>query len=229
MSFGCFAMRVKAVIFDLDDTLIRSGIDYGEVKSSIIRFLVRSGVDEGLLNENMSNLEIIDRAIKYLREKNFGEVRVKEIINSVHAMFNEAELKSLGKAMLMDGSIETLVALKGLGFKIGVVTNSCGTYSRRIFEMFSLSRYIDVLVTRDDVTRHKPDPEHLLKALESLGVDVSEAVFVGDHLIDALCARKAGVKFILLKSERQGSRDAEKSASAVIDSLSELPSLIQQF
>ncbi|MEM2441281.1 MAG: HAD-IA family hydrolase [Candidatus Bathyarchaeia archaeon] len=216
------------MISDLDDTLIHSGINYGEVKSSIIRFLVKSGVDEGLLNESMSNLEIIDRATKYLSEKNFSEAKIKEIINSVYAIFNEAELRSLGKARLMEGSIETLSILKRLGLKIGVITNSCGAYSRKILEMFSLSRYVDVLVTRDDVSRHKPDPEHLLKALESLAVGVSEAVLVGDHIIDALCAREAGVKFILLRNEKVNFRDAEKNAFAVIDSLSALPSLIQQ-
>ncbi|MEM2272961.1 MAG: HAD-IA family hydrolase [Candidatus Bathyarchaeia archaeon] len=221
-------MRVKAVIFDLDDTLIRSGIDYKGVKSSIIKFLVESDVDESLLDENMPNLEIINRAIKDLRRKNFSGERIKKIINSVYAMFNDAELRSLDKARLMDGSLETLVALKSLGLKIGVVTNSCSAYSMKILETLSLGKYIDVLVSRDDVYHHKPDPEPLLKALEALGVRASEAIFVGDHFIDALCARNSGVKFILFRNERWSSGDAEKDAFAIINSLSILPSLIRQ-
>ncbi|MBS7604858.1 MAG: HAD family hydrolase [Candidatus Bathyarchaeia archaeon] len=221
-------MRVKAVIFDLDDTLIRSGIDYRVAKVSAIKFLVESGVDETLLNENMSNMEIINRAIEDLRKKNFSEIRIKEIINNVYAMFNKAELKSLDKAELMDTSLKTLTELKSLGLKIGIVTNSCSTYSKKIVEKFSLDKYIDILVSRDDVTRHKPDPEHLLKALEALGVDSSEAVFVGDHFVDALCAKRAGVKFILVKNKKWSSQEAEKNAFTIIDDLGVLSSLIRQ-
>lgn len=221
-------MQIKAVVFDLDDTLIRSGINYRETKSSIIKFLFESGVAEELLNENMSNLEIINRAVEDLRGKNYAEDRIREIINKVYEMFNEAELKALNKARLMDGALETLAMLKKIGLKIGIVTNSCGAYARRILEMFSLDRYVDAVIARDDVARHKPDSEHLLKALEKLGVQESETIFVGDHLIDALCARNAGVKFILFRNEKWDPRHAEKSASAVINHLSELLVIIKQ-
>lgn len=141
-------MWVKAVIFDLDDTLISSGIDYRKTKSSVISFLAESGVTEGLLRESMSNLKIIDRALEDLRGKNFTEAVIRAIINRVYAMFNEAELRALERARPMDGSIETMAALKGLGLRISVVTNSCGAYARRVLKIFSLDRYIDVLLTR---------------------------------------------------------------------------------
>lgn len=221
-------MRVKAVIFDLDDTLICSGIDYKEAKSSVIKFLVESGVSEELLNEGMSNLEIISKAIEDLRRRNFDESVIKEVVNKAYGIFNEAELKALKKARPMSGSIETLAALKSLGLKIGVVTNSCSMYARKVLMDLSLDKYVDVLLARDEVPRHKPDPIHLLKALEALGVDSSEAIFVGDHLIDALCSKNSGVKFILLRNIKWDSRDAEKYAFAVINSLSELPLLLQQ-
>lgn len=221
-------MCVKAVIFDLDDTLIYSGIDYSGIKSSIIDFLVKSGVASNLLDKRMSNLEIIDIAVKELRRRNFTETGIREIIDKIYNMFSEAELSSIDKAKLMDEALETLAVLKNLGLRIGVVTNSCGEYAKRILKKFSLNRYIDALVTRDDVSRHKPDPEHLLKALEMLGVDVSETVFVGDHIIDSLCAKNSGVKFILLRNKKWDSKDWEKCAFAVIDHLSELPILLRQ-
>ncbi|MEM1515503.1 MAG: HAD family hydrolase [Candidatus Bathyarchaeia archaeon] len=215
-------MQIKAVVFDLDDTLIHPGIDYSGVKSSVIKFLVKLGITEGLLNENMSNLDIISRMKEDLRRKNFDEVRIREIISDVYIMFSEAELRSVDKARLMDETLEILGTLKSLGLKIGVVTNSCSAYAKKILEMFSLNEYIDVLVTRDDVSHHKLDQEHLLKALRALGVGVSEVVFVGDHLIDSLCAKNSNVRFILLRGERRHSREAEKNALTVIDHLSEL-------
>lgn len=222
-------MHIKAVIFDLDDTLIHSGLNHKEIKSSIIDFLAKFGVNRDLLNENMPNFEIIDRSIEDLRRKGLSESAIKSIVDGVIVMLNDAELKSLSRASLMEGAIEVLAKLRSLGLKIGIVTNSCTAYAKRVIEMFSLNEYIDSLVTRDDVSRPKPDPEHLLKILEALGVEASEVVFVGDHLIDALCARRCGVKFILLKNEKWNSKDSEKMATAIINSLNQLPVLIQSF
>lgn len=221
-------MWVKAVIFDLDDTLIHSGIDYKRVKNTIIKFLVDSGVTEGLLNESMSNLEIIERAVKDLRRKNIDESKIHNALSYVYEIFNEAEMEAIDKARLMDGAIETLSLLKSLGLKIGIVTNSCSAYARKIARRFSLDKYVDIIVARDETPRHKPDPEHLLWALRALSVRSSEAVFVGDHWVDALCAKGAGVKFILLRNRKWNIEDAERDATAVISSLNELPKTLQQ-
>lgn len=221
-------MRIKAVIFDLDDTLIHSGINYSEVKSSIIDFLVKCGVDKGLLDENMPNFEIIGRAVRDLRRKNFPEPSIRRIVNGAIAMLNDAELKSLDRARPMEEALEALMGLRGLGLRIGIVTNSCAAYTRKVIEMFSLGEHVDAVVTRDEVSSPKPNPAPLLRILEVLGVDASEALFVGDHLIDALCARGCGVRFILLKNKKWNLVDSEKMASAVIDNLSQLQPLIQR-
>jgi len=219
-------MCIRAVIFDLDNTLIRSTINFKELKKRIIDFLVKSGVEGSLLNESMLNFEVINKAVEDLRCKKVPEERIKEVVNEVIAMLNEAEIRSLDRAELMDGALETLASLKTLGFKIGIVTNGCRMYANKVIEMFSLGKYVDTVITRDEVASPKPNPGHLLKALEVLGVRAEESVFVGDHLIDALCAKGSGVRFILFKSSERKIEDSEKVASAVINDLSKLVSLI---
>jgi HAD superfamily hydrolase (TIGR01549 family) len=219
-------MCIRAVIFDLDNTLIRSTINFKELKKRIIDFLVKSGVEGSLLNESMLNFEVINKAVEDLRCKKVPEESIKGVVNEVIAMLNEAEIRSLDRAELMDGALETLASLKTLGFKIGIVTNGCRMYADKVIEMFSLGKYIDTVVTRDEVAAPKPNPGHLLKALEVLGVRAEESVFVGDHLIDALCAKSSGVRFILFKGGERKIEDSEKVASTVIDDLSKLVSLI---
>jgi len=220
---------VKAVIFDLDDTLIHSGIDYKRMKASLINFLVESGA-ELVLNEDMPNIEIFRTAVENLRKKNFPENKIKNILDRANQILNEAEMESLSRARLMDGALETLSALKDQNIKVGIITNGCRRYAVEVIEMFSIGRYIDALIARDDVADQKPNPQHLLKALEILGVSANEAIFVGDHWIDALCAKNAGVKFVLLRSRDEykmwnfgGVRDAIDSA---IDDLRELLRLL---
>ncbi|MBS7623967.1 HAD-IA family hydrolase [Candidatus Bathyarchaeota archaeon] len=215
--------KIRAIIFDLDDTLIHSRIDYVGVKRSLIRFLVDYGVEPHLLNENMPNLEIFRVAGESLRNKNLPEEFIRRVFEGAKAILDSYELKALEGVRLMEGALETLDALKRMGLKIGIVTNSCREYTIRVIEMFSLNKYVDAFITRDDVNNLKPAPEHLLKALEALGVSAHETVFVGDHWIDAICAERANVKFILLRNERW----KFKETGTVIDDLMSLPAVIQ--
>ncbi|MBS7606787.1 MAG: HAD-IA family hydrolase [Candidatus Bathyarchaeia archaeon] len=217
---------VKAVIFDLDDTLIYSGINYYGVKASVIRFLVEVGVDSNAISENMPNLEIIRAAVKDLRSKGMSEIEIKRVLNHVDSIMDRAEIDSLGNARLREDSLEVLKSLKERGLKIGIITNGCRDYATRVIEMFSLNSYVDVLVARDDVINQKPSPEPLLKALKILGFSAGEIIFVGDHWIDALCAERAGVKFILLQNKRWNFEGLRIRAMAVIEDLRDIVRLL---
>ena len=214
-------MGVKAVIFDLDDTLVYSGIDYKGMKRSLINFLVEAGVDPDLLSEEMPNIEIFRVALEHLRDRGLSEDKIKRIFGEANAILDRAEMESLGRARLMDGALEILKALKRLELKIGIVTNGCRRYAAEIIKVSSLDDYIDALIARDDVPSPKPSPDHLLKALEVLGVSAEEAIFVGDHWIDALCAKNAGIKFILFNN-RGGCWEEIRGRDMAIATISDL-------
>jgi len=216
----------RAVIFDLDDTLIRSKIDYKRMKSSIIKFLVGVGVESSLLSEDMLNSELLRVAIKDLRKKGASERVIRNVIEEVNAIMNGFELESLDNVELMEGTLEVLDSLKKHGVKIGIITNGCKNYAVSIVRKFSLDKYVDAIVARDEVSNPKPDPKHLLIMLDVLGVSAEEAIFVGDHWIDALCARDAGVRFILLKNERWQSKNVNGMRSEIIGDLRNLLNLL---
>ncbi|MBS7634793.1 HAD family hydrolase [Candidatus Bathyarchaeota archaeon] len=219
-------IKVKAVIFDLDDTLIKSKINYERMKNLIIDFLASVGVASGLLNKNMPNFEIVNAAKMDLSGK-VSRCEIEKILNKVNDIMDEVELKSLGDAELMDNALSTLKELKKMGLKAGIVTNGCRKYAEEIMSRFCLGKYVDAIVARDDVSNPKPDPEHLLRVLEILNVPVEGAVFVGDHWIDALCAKKAGVPFILLRSRTRIFKEAEEMSYAKINTLRDILLLLQ--
>ncbi|HIE14993.1 TPA: HAD family hydrolase [Candidatus Bathyarchaeota archaeon] len=192
------SMPVKAVIFDLDETLIHSNIDFKRMKERVITFLERNGVTRGLLNLRMLNVEITRLAVKDLQEKGFSEDQIKEIFSQVTKIMNQIEIESLDGARPIDGAFETLSYLKKKGIKIGVMTRSCREYTERALSKSGLKRFVDVISARDDVDKPKPDPEHARHVLKLLGVKAEDAVFVGDHWLDCLCAKKAGLRFILV-------------------------------
>jgi phosphoglycolate phosphatase len=85
--------------------------------------------------------------------------------------------------------------LKDEGVTLGIVSTK---FRRRIEEILGredLLEPFDVIVGGEDVSRHKPDPEGLLAAIERLGGSQSSSLYVGDSVTDAETARRAGVPF----------------------------------
>ena len=190
-------MAVRAVIFDLDGTLIRSAIPFEKMKSRVIKFLEEAGVTPGLLNKKMLNFEITRRAIDDLKNKGFSQRYIRKKLCEVSRIMNEVELESLDEASIISGVPETLKALRERGLKIGLMTRSCREYAEKILEKFNLRKYFNVVIARDDVENPKPDPAHAMRILDLLDVSADETLFIGDHWSDMECAKRSGLKFVL--------------------------------
>jgi len=192
---------LKAIIFDLDGTLINSAIPFKKMKLRIIKYLEDAGVTPSLLNGEMLNFEITSKAVDDLKSKGFSRRYIEKALDEVSNIMNKVELESSDDATLLLGVPETLKALKKRGLKIGLMTRSCREYAERILEKFNLQKYFDVIIARDDVENPKPDPSHAIKLLRILNVSAEEALFVGDHWSDAECAERSGLNFVLFRRE----------------------------
>jgi len=213
---------LRAIIFDLDDTLIHSGIDFRKMKSETIKFLQNVGVPSGLLNDRMVNFEIIRLSVENLRGKGFSKQEIQRVLASVNEIMNQVELESFDKAGVIDGVLETLKALKANGLKVGIMTRSCREYTEKVLAKFGLSNYVDAFAARDDVEKPKPNPEHAFYLLRLLGVSVDNALFVGDHWLDAQCAREAGIKFIMFRKQDQGIETSKECDYQTIKDIREI-------
>src|SRR4030067_3162011 len=77
-----------------------------------------------------------------------------------------------------------------MGLKVGLCTINSEKSVNRILQRFSIAALFDVVVSRNQVRRVKPDPEHLESALKVLGVLPEETVVVGDSRVDMESARE---------------------------------------
>jgi putative hydrolase of the HAD superfamily len=95
-------------------------------------------------------------------------------------------------------AVGALEALRRLGLRLAVVSNSNGTVAR-LLEALDLARWLDAVVDSGVVGCEKPDPRIFRHAAAALGVEAAEAVHVGDlYSIDVVGARAAGARAILL-------------------------------
>lgn len=122
-----------------------------------------------------------------------------------------------------DGVPEMLSTLTSAGADVHVVTSKRRDTARLALVGVGIEHLIDVAGALEDTTRHKPDPEPLLAAARSLGVDPTTAVYVGDATVDLLAARAAGMAGVAV-TWGAGERLAleETGPDAVVDTVDEL-------
>lgn len=92
------------------------------------------------------------------------------------------------------GAKDVLDELVSRGSRVAVVTSKRGTVARRTMEVCGIWEAVELVVSADDVTRGKPDPEPVLQALRALDLDgcAEDVVFVGDSPFDLKAGRAAG-------------------------------------
>ena len=123
------------------------------------------------------------------------------------------------------GVLDALRTLRDEGRTLGVVTAKRRATLALAFEVLpELSQFFEVTVGAEDTERHKPHPAPLLAALERLGADVSDAVYVGDSPFDVQAAKAAGTGSVAVTWGRIHSRERleREGPDAVVDTVEEL-------
>jgi pyrophosphatase PpaX len=180
---------IKAVLFDLDGTLI----DTNDLIIQSFKHTYRKH-----LNIDVPDSEIVMHFGEPLLATlaRYDEANADILIQTYRA-HNEADHDELTKEIL--GVKETLRELKTLGIKIGVVTSKRRELAIRGLELFNLHELMEVIITPEDTVKHKPEAEPVLKACELLKILPKEALMVGDSHYDILCGKNAGSKSCLVK------------------------------
>ena len=216
-------MRLKAVVFDLDGTLVDSTIDYEKMSGLIKEVLLAVGVDGELLTDRRRVYAVIRGGEAAIAEFGIEPSRAREANAKINAIMNMVELEGAHLAKPMRHSAETLSELKGRGLSIGVATRGCREYAVESMRLTRLTPLVEVCLARDDVVYPKPDPRHLLDVLTYLDASPGEAFYVGDTSTDLETANAAKVMFVgYRRSEEWGKRLEEAGCKRMVDDLLDL-------
>jgi len=124
---------------------------------------------------------------------------------------------------LMPDALNVLAVLKEKGVKLGIVSNNYKTIHKTLSE-FGLSTFFDCIVISKEVGLQKPNPEIILLACKLCGVEPSQAIYVGDHPFDIICAHDAGASAAWLPpSKWYRLPDGSKQPEIILEKLTNLP------
>ncbi|PIY79970.1 MAG: hypothetical protein COY80_05330 [Candidatus Pacebacteria bacterium CG_4_10_14_0_8_um_filter_42_14] len=109
--------------------------------------------------------------------------------------------KGIETVGLYPGAKEMLEESRARGARIALVSSSVRRHLDMAFANNEIKDYFEIIISGEDVEKHKPDPEVIYKALDFFKADKSEAVIIGDTKSDLLAGKNAGIDSILFYPE----------------------------
>ena len=191
-------MTRRAVIFDLDGTLVHSSPDIAyHLNHALAEIFGTVGTlsdhdVEMLIGGGM--LDLIGKGIDAL-----GVTPNEEEAEAVLKLYRESYLaEPVVKTTLYDGVVAMLDEIAAADMALGLCTNKSEATAYRVLDHFGLTSRFGAIIGGDTTVARKPDPAPLVEACARLGVHHDLAVMVGDSKADFGAARGAGVKIVLV-------------------------------
>jgi phosphoglycolate phosphatase len=206
------------VVFDLDNTLVHSRIDFLGIRHAIIRRLL----EVGALDQPPANPRV--RAIPEWLD--LAAAHDAELARELWRVVERFEREGMVHGAVDADVRQTLDRLRAAGLNLAVLTNNSLGSAEAALERFDLRAPFDLVLAREVVAALKPAGDGVRQAHATLGR--GQTFVVGDSYIDGLAAQRAavGARFIAFRgnAEDLAARGVETWATAA--TLSEVPPLL---
>jgi len=202
-------------VFDLDHTLVSSPLDLRAVSREMEAFVRARGVVLPPQEHRWSGAEMYDLVRR----------EAPHLGPELLAIPVAHERRAMAAATLEPFAAEAVAAMRQLGFATAVWTNNDRVVADHVLARFELLPHFDLVVTRDDVARLKPDPDGL-RVVRARWPEADRIVVVGDSWVDGAAAQAGGAPFIAYRADADELARRGVLVTARIDSLLDLPAAL---
>ena len=180
-------LKPAAILFDMDGVLVDSLDSW------------RISLNHSLKNFNYKPLTREEFIKKYWGHDLYDNLKTMNIPEKVGHFCNTVYSNHIGNIHIYPETKNTLEKLQG--YKKTIITNTPKDCAVQILKRFGINNYFEFILTSDDVSMAKPNPEIVLKSCELLKVNPKNVVLVGDTNSDVQAGHKAGCKVIGINIE----------------------------
>jgi phosphoglycolate phosphatase len=218
-------MRIRAVVFDLDGTLVDSAPGLQTALNAVLEARSSPTMEladvESMIGDGIPAL--INKAFAK-NGRNLSKTELDATAIQFHDMYADCSAR---ETLLFPGARDCLKQLASLGVSLGLCTNKPQRSTEPLLDALEIDHYFSAVFGGDLLAGvRKPDPRHVLAVLGRLGIDAAEAVMVGDSPNDVHAGQGAGIPVIAVTyGYSLGPVDA-LGADYYIDNLTELAPLL---
>ena len=186
---------IKGIVFDMDNTLLRSHIDFEAMKNGTYQFLERNLIlPADLALENHTTSTLIDTAVKTKK-------MTEKLLQEMWQIPRKYEVMGMKDAELEPGVVPLLDELSGK-YRMVIVTNNSIDAARAVLIENGIYGYFDHVVGREMVGALKPSPDGFVFILQQhKDISLNEWISVGDSWMDGKAAEGAGIPFISYRGD----------------------------
>lgn len=206
---------IKAVIFDLDGVLADTELFSGQASGKALKVHGIELTDEE--GKRAFGRRDIDSYSGYIESRGL-DLNPKDLVKEKDRIYSEL-IK--GKLKPIPGVAKLLKFLKKRGIPFAVASSGTPEKIRATLSELGFAGFFDIIVSAEDITKGKPDPEIFLKAAEKIGVNPGSCLVVEDAQAGIEAAKSAGMKCLALKSPNTYGQDLS-GADRIINSLKEV-------
>lgn len=215
-------MKPKLIIFDFDGTL-------GDTRQNIIITMQRTMQRVGLpVKSDLECASTIGLTLEDSFKKMYpdvGEDMAKRCVDAYREIFMESVEELIPE--LFPGVSDTLASLDNMGIKMSVASSRQSQSLIYFLESMGIIKYFPYVLGSDNVTKHKPDPEPVLKTLRELDYNPSEVMVVGDMPVDVAMAHGADVRAIAVTFGNATREElVEANADYIIDDFTRILEIV---
>ena len=183
-------MTIRAVLFDLDGTLVDS---LDDLTDAVNHMLASFGKDLLSTSEVRS---LVGKGARNLVQRALGTESPEDIEQGLGLFmeFNAAHIAD--KSKLYSGAREILENLAACGIRMAIISNKGADLSRLILETLKIDAFFEIICGGDTFPEMKPSPLPLIRVIDRLGIASNEAFMVGDSINDIQAGKQAGIATI---------------------------------
>ena len=215
----------SALLIDLDGTLLNSAPDIAQAVDHMLVDLGFAAAGEAQVLQWIGNgsRKLVQRALAFASSSAESNVAETAIDNAQHIFFARYRDCMADRSYVYEGVRPALERWFHQGVRMACVTNKPARFTDPLLDHFDLRRFLPVAISGDTLAVRKPDPAPLHEACRQLGVEIAEAVMIGDSRADVLAARQAGIPVVCVSyGYNHGRPIAAEAPDLVVDSLQQL-------
>lgn len=231
----------KFIFFDMDGTLIDSVGVWNQIDQKLIENQTNKLVDEIIIqNDRDTQLQKFSSEInpylcycQYLKEKYQFQLSPEEIIKLRYEIAQDFLQNVIDYKPQADLIIKKL---KEKNFTLAITTTTkrtnmeiYRTLNKNIISKAPLDKYFDLIYTREDVAKIKPNPEVYLKAMQAFNAKPEECIVFEDSLVGIKAAKNAGLQTVAIYDKYSNSdiEEIKQQADFFINNYAELLPIIE--